>query len=69
LYRYNKVMSKVGAVQVECRLTRSLKATGFRFQPLNLKCDILVSKFAFKFDLCRYAKLLYGKVGLYTLNP
>ena len=25
-----------------------------RFQPLNLKCDILVSKFAFKCDLHRY---------------
>ena len=26
------------------------------FQPLSLKCDLLVSKFAFKFSLCRYAK-------------
>jgi hypothetical protein len=25
------------------------------FQPLNLKCDLLVSKFAFKFNLYRYA--------------
>jgi hypothetical protein len=24
-------------------------------QTLNLKCDILVSKFAFKFNLCRYS--------------
>jgi hypothetical protein len=24
------------------------------FQPLNLKCDILVSKFTFKFNLYRY---------------
>jgi hypothetical protein len=27
------------------------------FQPLSLKCDFLVSKFAFKWvNLCRYAK-------------
>jgi hypothetical protein len=28
------------------------------FQPLNLKCDILVSKFAFTFNLCRYLPAL-----------
>jgi hypothetical protein len=27
------------------------------FQPLNLKCDILVSKFAFKFNLYRYTEM------------
>jgi hypothetical protein len=33
-------------------LTHSFESTWF--QPLNLKCDILVSKFAFKFNLYRY---------------
>jgi hypothetical protein len=36
-------------------LTHSLKAPGF-IQPVNLKCDILVSKFAFKCDLHRYSE-------------
>jgi WD40 repeat protein len=33
-------------------LTHSLKALGF--EPLNQKCDILVSKLAFKSNLYRY---------------
>jgi hypothetical protein len=44
-----------GAVQAESSWTHSLKAPGF-IKPLNLKCDILVSKFAFEwFNLYRYA--------------
>jgi hypothetical protein len=54
----------------------SLKATGFNpesawFQPLNLRCDILVSKFAlFKFNSHRYdtAPAPRYLVGLCTLN-
>jgi hypothetical protein len=34
-------------------VTRSLKAPGFN--PWNLKCDFLVSNFAFKFNLYRYS--------------
>jgi outer membrane biosynthesis protein TonB len=37
-----------GAVQVDPQLEST------RFQPLNLKCDILLSKFAFEFNLYRY---------------
>jgi hypothetical protein len=32
------------------------------FQPLNLKCDLLVSKFAFKLDLYRYAAGLCARL-------
>jgi hypothetical protein len=43
-------------------LTYSLK--GAWFQPLNLKCDILVSKFAFKFNLYRYSSAFVGDLKL-----
>ena len=33
-------------VELYEKLTHSLKAPGFNLQPLNLKCDILVPKFA-----------------------
>jgi hypothetical protein len=39
---------------------------------LNLKCDFLVSKFAFKFNLYRYIEEWFGtgegEVGLHKLN-
>jgi hypothetical protein len=38
-----------------------LKMHGF-IQPLNLKCDLLVSKIAFKFNLYRYCEACSGKV-------
>jgi hypothetical protein len=43
------------------QLTHSLK--GAWFQPfMNLKCDILVSKFAFKWvNLCRYSAEVWAK--------
>ena len=39
----------VGLYKLNPAVTHSLKAPDFK--PLNLKCDILVSKFAFKFQL------------------
>jgi hypothetical protein len=57
-----------------------LNAPGFN-QPLNLKCDILVSKFGFKCSLYRYSLVFdtrlmaeltleqEQKAGLYELNP
>jgi hypothetical protein len=41
------------------QLTLSLKAPGF-FQPLNLTCDLLVSKFAFIFN---FQPLQFGGEG------
>jgi hypothetical protein len=39
------------------------------FQPLNLKCDILVSKFVFKWvNLCRYAAAGVGIVDLFLFG-
>jgi hypothetical protein len=47
--------SRGGAVQVDPQLESA------RFQPLNLKCDILVSKFAFKCNLYRYTGGVPGR--------
>ena len=46
--------------------THILRAPGLVTQPLNLKCDILVSKFAFKWvNMYRYAegRLVGGQAG------
>jgi hypothetical protein len=45
------------------------KLESAQFQPLKLTCDLLVSKFAFKFIWYRYTTCLRrtaGAVGLYT---
>ena len=49
---------EVGLYKLNSVVTMSVKAPGFKFQPLNLKCKKLVSKFAFKFNLYRYAEEL-----------
>jgi hypothetical protein len=58
-----------GAVQFNPVDPQRPKAHGFN--PLKLKCDLLVSKFAFKFNFYRYSQVLVYHdllAGLYTLN-
>jgi hypothetical protein len=47
---------------LKCSCPIALESAWFRFQPLSLRCDILVSKFAFKCNLCRYTAVLKHKI-------
>jgi hypothetical protein len=58
---------EVGAVHVECNQRCSLKAPGFK--PLILKCDIVVSTFAFTFNSCAATSRMTWRDSSWRFSP